>query len=60
MWMELLLKRYFRWTVLVVVLIFVGLGYSFLLASKISAIQTVAVSEKKTGRDHPENTKNSS
>jgi len=47
MWMELLLKRYFRWTVLVVVLIFVGLGYSFLLANKISAIQTVAVSEKK-------------
>lgn len=45
--MELLLKRYFRWTVLVVVLIFVGLGYSFLLANKISAIQTVAVSEKK-------------
>lgn len=45
--MELLLKRYFRWTMLVVVLIVVGAGYSLLLSAKISSIQTVAVSEKK-------------
>ena len=40
LWLELLLKRYFRWTALVVALIVLGTGYSLVLAKKISQIQS--------------------
>jgi hypothetical protein len=51
-WLELLLQKYFRWTVAVVMLIVVGVGYSVFISAKVSSIQTITAAERdKANKD---------